>query len=120
MVRRITHFAESAVAAAGVTRRGFLGWLARGASGVTGAAIFLASGVEAGPRYACESNADCNEGEYCATGRGCDGPGRCVPRPDYCTLDYDPVCGCDGRTYSNDCYAAMNGVNVLHRGLCRD
>lgn len=36
-----------------------------------------------------------------------------------CILIYAPVCGQDGRTYSNSCFAEAAGAEISHQGECR-
>jgi hypothetical protein len=65
------------------------------------------------------NDSQCTPDEYCAKAIGdCEGTGTCMSRPEICLDIFDPVCGCDGNTYSNDCYAARAGVNVAHQGSC--
>jgi hypothetical protein len=67
----------------------------------------------------CSHNDDCEPGYYCAKREGhCEGAGRCRPKPDACITLWDPVCGCDGKTYGNACEAAMGGTSVAYHGLC--
>jgi hypothetical protein len=68
-------------------------------------------------------------GSMCADGQFCsfapeaicgfaDATGTCEAKPEACDEIYAPVCGCDGRRYSNDCDANMHGVSVQSQGEC--
>ncbi len=63
----------------------------------------------------------CNDGLFCNFGAHCgagDQTGTCGRRPEVCTQQYQPVCGCDGRTYGNACSAASHGISVVSTGEC--
>lgn len=64
----------------------------------------------------------CPEGEICDLDPGtclfADQAGTCVPEPAACIPVVDPVCGCDGMTYGNDCERLMAGVSLDHAGAC--
>ena len=44
-----------------------------------------------------------------------------VPYDDFaCPEIYQPVCGCDDITYSNDCYASAAGISSWLEGECEN
>lgn len=67
----------------------------------------------------CQNDSDCDEGSFCLyPEEQCAPPGNCARRDVLCLAIVDPVCGCDGQTYSSACIAQQMGVSVLHRGEC--
>ncbi len=70
----------------------------------------------------CHDNAECGGFAWCA-GTGCGTPGHCEPAPasipaGFCDQPPMPVCGCDGRTYTNPCRAQVARVRVASDGAC--
>ncbi|HTU60916.1 MAG TPA: hypothetical protein VMF89_20830 [Polyangiales bacterium] len=65
----------------------------------------------------------CPDGQYCdfpveAICGAADGTGICKEPSEVCEDIYQPVCGCDDKTYGNACEASGAGVSVASEGPC--
>ncbi|MBA3395826.1 MAG: hypothetical protein H0T89_24490 [Deltaproteobacteria bacterium] len=85
--------------------------------------IACASGGCAAQQCGGLQGLQCGAGEYCAYALdafcgAADDLGTCEPMPEFCTEQYEPVCGCNDQTYGNACMAAAAGVAVSALGEC--
>jgi Kazal-type serine protease inhibitor-like protein len=66
----------------------------------------------------------CGGGTFCElpedTCSSADLAGVCVPVGVACPQYWEPVCGCDGVTYGNDCERGVAGAQKAHDGACED
>ncbi|HTN86818.1 MAG TPA: Kazal-type serine protease inhibitor domain-containing protein, partial [Sorangium sp.] len=95
------------------------------AANSAGVSVASRGECEPPPEQLCGSRGgvECEPGFFCsfAPEAACgtfDAPGTCAPIPEACTFEYNPVCGCNGETYGNECAANAAGVSVASRGEC--
>ena len=78
--------------------------------------------VSWGCQGTCGSSGECADTDFCSIANGvCLTPkslGFCKTKPDTCAQVLSPVCGCDGKTYSNSCEASIAGTSVAAAGVC--
>jgi hypothetical protein len=95
------------------------------------ASLFLVAGADAAPKpQSCGGilPIQCPSGTFCqipAGKCGADMKGTCTKVPELCAMSklkkliVRPVCGCDGKTYGNDCERQMAMVSKKHNGKCK-
>jgi hypothetical protein len=104
-------------------------WLRR----LTVAALALALSAALGMAGAGAANLDeacggkdaitCNSALWCQKAEGqcavAEAPGKCDKPVTFCMRVSRPVCGCNGKTYPNDCERQRVKVQLDHAGACK-
>jgi hypothetical protein len=64
----------------------------------------------------------CDKGLWCDPAPGqcfvADGAGTCIKVPRRCPKLFAPVCGCNGKTFANDCYREQRRIGKKSDGRC--
>jgi hypothetical protein len=81
-----------------------------------------AGAARLGERCGGIAGMQCDQGLWCETAAGqcrtANASGTCVRAADICYQLFQPVCGCDGKTYSNDCDRRRARTAKNHDGGC--
>jgi hypothetical protein len=80
---------------------------------------YLCGEPPAGTLRPCLTDDHCDAGSYCL-GEGCSGPGGCVyfGSQGDCGVRLEPVCGCNGVSYTSAACASTEGTRVRAEGQC--
>lgn len=83
-----------------------------------------AHAVPAGQPCGGAEGAACDKGLWCEPGPGCTSTaGTCIAVPRLCVArrnskTFHPVCGCNNKTYSSDCFRRAYRMGKLKDGKC--
>ncbi len=69
-------------------------------------------------QYDCSSDEDCLASQFCELDSCSSENGRCVDIPEICPSLWQPVCGCDDKTYANDCSRRVSEVSKKRDNFC--
>jgi hypothetical protein len=117
-VRDVTVFELPGAGSGGTTGAAGTGQIGGAGSAAQMAGAAGKPGGSGGSGMICVANADCPQGWFCEKPSCADPTGSCELRPTKPTLDYAPVCGCDGVTYWNDVTRRQAGTTLLQAEQC--
>ena len=100
-------------------------------AGMVAAALLLSASGASAAGHISEGGGLCGgiAGFQCAAGLYCDFKpparcgagdmtGLCRKAPEVCAQIFKPVCGCDGKTYANNCQRRVAGIGKVKDGPC--
>jgi hypothetical protein len=91
---------------------------------LTSGLLIQPAAARAGAKCGGFAGLTCAKNEFCDKPTGAcffpDAEGTCVHVPRLCPQIFLPICGCNGKTYSNDCTRQRARVSKAHDGKCAE